>query len=485
MLVPISADITNMINRSMLNSEVIADWKLAKVTPIYKGKGDKLDPGNYRPISVIGHIAKILEKLISIQFVKYMEDHKFISQDQSAYLKKHSTQTSLHRVINDWLEAFNEGELVGVCFLDIKKCFDTIDHKLLLQKLTFYGITDVELNWFKSYLTNRKQRVSCNGKISNTATMNIGVPQGSVLGPILFLVYANDIGSYVHMGSFNCFADDTIVFVTGKTVAELKHKLQACINSIQYWYMRNRLVVNASKSNVMLLGTPQKLRNIDINEFQIFYNNEKMQITKVTKYLGVMIDDTLSWHAQVANMYKNVGFKLGILRRLSKALPTPLLSQMYKTYLSPVMEYACTVWGLTSNENINRVQRLQNLTARTVTGNYDYVNTRGLDLVNDLKWQTFTERRNFLLCTLIYKCMHGMAPDYLTNNVTLVNEMSERVTRQHSSLNLYLPRPYTEKFKHSLFYTGGLLWNELPPSLQEAPSVNAFKCAYKKVIWKT
>jgi hypothetical protein len=481
----IAKDVSYFINQSIVTGEVIGDWKLARVTPIYKGKGDRLDPGNYRPISVICHIAKLLEKVVCKQLLNYLTDHKFITTDQSAYLKNHSTQTSLHRVVDDWLDAMNEGELVGVCFLDIAKCFDTIDHSFLCTKLTYYGICDNELTWFKSYLRNRKQKVASNGKLSTEAQVDIGVPQGSILGPFLFLLYANDLSNYVLNGTCNSFADDTIIYVTAKTVEELRSKLQTCLNGVQEWYTQNKLAINVNKSNVMVLTTQQKYRSIDLSQFQIFYNGTMLAREDQVKYLGIIFDSCLTWHNQIANIYKNIGPKLSLIRRLSKSLPHDLLNQIYKTYVLPILEYGCTVWGLSSEQNADRIQKLHNLLARTITQNYDFVHTRGINIVESLKWQTFKQRRDYLLCNLMYKCVYGTAPDYLVNNITLASDIGDITTRQNQSLNLHIPLLKIEKFRNTLSYTGAQLWNQLPNELKQCSTLCSFKTNYKKLLWES
>ena len=162
----IAPSLTMIFNASIMNSYFVNDWKFAKVLPAYKGKGSAQDKINYRLLSLVMHIAKILERIIQIQLMTYMDEHAFITIDQSAYLKKHSTQTSLHRLIDDILENRNNNEITGLCFLDIQKCFDTIDHTILLDKLSHYGIRTVELRWFQSYLTDRMQRVTYNGQVS-------------------------------------------------------------------------------------------------------------------------------------------------------------------------------------------------------------------------------------------------------------------------------------------------------------------------------
>ena len=171
----ISKSLESVVNSSLENGVVHDDWKMARVTPVYKNEGESNDENNFRPISVI-----------SKQVIQYLEDHAFISMDQSAYLKRHSTQTSLHRVIDDWLDQINNNSLTGACLLDISKCFDSINHEILLKKLEMYGIAGNELNWFSSYLKNRKQMVYFQD-CSDFQEVYSGVPQGSVLGPLLFL----------------------------------------------------------------------------------------------------------------------------------------------------------------------------------------------------------------------------------------------------------------------------------------------------------
>ena len=242
-LLQLSADfiyhsLTVIFNESISNQNVHTDFKKARVTPIFKNGPDSdiNSYSDYRPISVIGHLAKILDKLVKYQLVAFLENRKLISSDQSAYLRGHSTQTSLHRVMDEWYENINEGELTGACIFDISKCFDTINHRNLLFKMHKYGIEGDELGWFKSYLTGRSQAVTCNNKLSSLRGLDYGVPQGSVLGPFLFLIYINDIQNFATNGCLlNIFADDLIVFTSDKCIQNLKQKLQRAVNSIGKW----------------------------------------------------------------------------------------------------------------------------------------------------------------------------------------------------------------------------------------------------------
>jgi len=168
---------------------------------------------------------------------------------------------------------------------------------------------------------------------------------------------------------------------------------------------------------------------------------------------------------------------------MTSSVPMELLSQIYLTYIQPVMEYGCTIWGFSNESNIKRVQAIQNQIARVVSGNYDFINVRGHHLVSELGWRDFCDRRNYLMLSLMYKCVHGHAPHYLTNNISLFRDVTERVTRNIDSLNILIARPNIDKFKESLQYQGGKLWNGLPNVLQNVPTVQKFKSTYKNTFW--
>ena len=476
----ICPQITWLINLSINTGEVVDDWKVARVTPIYKGKGDRDDPGNYRPISVIGHIGKIMERVIFKQLLEYLTEHDFISRDQSAYLKHHSTQTSLHRVIDEWLDAMNEGQIVAVAFLDIQKCFDSIDHDILLRKLQCYGIRSTEHKWFGSYLSNRRQKVMCGDHVSESSSVETGVPQGSILGPFLFLLFANDLGNFVVDGFCNCYADDTIIFVTGNRVAEVEDKLQICLNGVEEWYIGNKLCVNSSKSMVMIIGTPHRVKSGGGTNLNIKYNGSILEKVELAKYLGVVIDSHLSWDNHVADTCKKVAPKLGLLRRLSSILPKNILLMIYKTYILPLLEYVCTVWGDSSCKNMAKIERMQNWAARIIEKNYDYINVRGSDIAKNLGLPSLKERRDYLKSCLMFKCVNKEAPLYLCDGFTQTHEIASRITRSVNSNKLVVPRPKIDKYKESLVYSGATLWNSLDETVRNSTNIKHFKKNYKE-----
>ena len=237
---------------------VPSDWKLTRVTPLYKGNGSKKDLNNYRPISVISHITKIIGNSLD----KYFSDNSLLIEDQFAYIKHQSTVNALHTLIDNTLCNINDGLITGIVQLDLRKGFDTINHYILLYKLRKKcGINDNCLSWFKSYLSNRQQVVSCNGELSKFCSLSIGVPQVTILGPTLFVIYVNDFSLDLGPVSVIKCADDTTIIACGKTLNEVQFKLQSSVDNALVWLNNNRLLVCYSKSSCMLIGTRQRLAN--------------------------------------------------------------------------------------------------------------------------------------------------------------------------------------------------------------------------------
>ena len=468
----IAGQLTHMFNLSFKFGNVPNDWKYARITPIYKGKGCTDEPVNYRPISVLSFIAKIIEKLVQCQFMYFLVNHQFITLDQYAYRKFHSTTNCLHTTIDEWLENMNDKLLTGVCFLDIAKCFDTINHDLLLQKLSKYGVKGNEMLWFTSYLCNRSQSVYYKNKLAESVNVNIGVPQGSTLGPLLFMVFVNDLPLHVNGARCTMYADDTIIYVNDENVVGINSKMNEIMSNVSHWYTANRLVLNVSKSNAMLIG-----RSIDENQrnqFTVNINDACVENVRCTKYLGVHIDEQLKFDIHVNNLVKRLSAKISWLSRLRKVVPKDLLILTFKSYIQPIFDYACTVWGC-SNININQIQRLQNRAARVICSNFDIINTRGLDLVHELQWQSVSQRIDYFICTQMYNSIYGNAPDYLVNSINMACDINNVNTRSSDTMNVQVPFCQTDQFKKSLSYRGAVLWNQLSNEIQELSTLDEFK----------
>jgi hypothetical protein len=471
---------TYILNLSLCTGVLPDDWKIGRITPVYKGSGSYDEPVNYRPISVLGHIAKVVEKEIQCQLMAFLIEHQFISLDQFAYRKYHSTTSCLHSTIDDWLQNMDDKLCTGVCFLDISKCFDSIDHELLLKKLSKYGVRNLELLWFNDYLSNRSQCVSYNNKLSELVDINIGVPQGSTLGPLLFVLFVNDLPMFIKNGRCTMYADDTIIHVSKLDSEEVNQELNDVLVNVENWYKANRLVLNVTKSNAMLINY-NTAGNESADDFSVYLNESKLDNVQCTKYLGVMVDNQLKFDKHVSELVKRITAKLSWLCRLRRILPKHMLVLTYKSYIQPIFDYACTVWGC-SNININAIQRLQNRAARIICSNFDIINFRGEDLVRELQWQSVSQRVNYYLATLMFNSIHGNAPDHLCNSITMACESNDVNTRLRNTMKVELPICKTVNMKKSFLYRGSVIWNSLPANVHESSSLASFKRHVKSIL---
>ena len=294
--------------------------------------------------------------------------------------------------------------------------------------MTKYGIKDNELNWFKSYLSDRRQMVKCHGQTSDSSDITIGVPQGSIVGPLLFLLFINDLTQHVFGGSCNLFADDTLIYASGRDLGEVRTNLQTAVTGAERWFGGNRLVVNRPKSNTLLVSNRKNSTSLDIE-----FKGQNFKQVDYAKYLGICIDGQMNWNQQISYLSKIVSNKLYILRKLRSVLSKESLEIIYKSCIQPVMDYCDTVWDVCGAAGSRKAQGLQNQAARIITGNFDFINTRGEELVRELKWQTLSERRTFHVATLMFKCVNGQAPNYLCDQINLLSDVNNYRTRSTNS----------------------------------------------------
>lgn len=256
--------ITSIINKSISQLTVPAQLKQARVVPIQKTKGD-LSVNNYRPISILPALSKLLERTVYNQFMDHITEHNILSPSQFGFRPGHSTQDALLYASESWRHSIDKGELVGSAFLDLSKAFDCVDHLILLKKMHSYGFTgDAEL-WLKSYLQDRTQQVCCNGVLSNSGKVTIGVPQGSILGPLLFSMYINDLSSILTHCSIILYADDIVIFVSDRSLEVVEKSLQLDLDHISNWMFSNKLKLNTKKCATMLIGSRQRCRDQLLN----------------------------------------------------------------------------------------------------------------------------------------------------------------------------------------------------------------------------
>ena len=474
----IAPSLRKLLNLSLFSGIVPFEWKKAKVTPVFKGKGSNNEPSNYRPISVLSHITKLAEKAVENQLTKYLHSHSFITPDQSAFLTKHSTQTALHKVLDDWQNALNDHNMVGICTFDLKKCFDTIDTRLLLLKLSRYGVNHNELKWFSSYLSDRTQKVLYDGISSCDLPISIGVPQGSNLSPVLFLLFINDVTSYLPNCYINLYADDLLIYIIHSDIDTIQTELQSVVSKLSTWFKNNKLTVNTDKTYTMLLHSRNsRLRNTNLN---ISLDRTVLHQQEALTYLGIIIDQHLTWSNQIESLCKKISPKLGALSRLKHFLPKEMLSMIYNSTIQPIMDYCCTIWGNCNSTLLQRLQSYQNRAARIITNNYDY-SVHNHNLRKELGMIDLQCRIKYFTLCLMYKCIHGLTPPYMFDHILMAQDIQERPFRHSDSLTIVIPKPNTEQFKLSFYYQGPYNWNKLPFDLRNSASLHTFKQMYKKL----
>lgn len=473
----LTTSLTDLFNMSINSHQLPADWKRARVTPIYKGAGSTDDPGNFRPISIVSHIPKALEKCINKQLAAFFDEHNLLTGDQSAFRGGRSTATAALKLFDDLLDNINDGMINALCFFDLKKCFDTIDHNLLFLKLERYGILDNELLWFKDYLSGRSQTVAINGCMSEFKEILTGVPQGSVLGPFLFLIFINDLPDCLHRTASNMYADDTEIHASGETITEVNSILQQDVDNIAMWFYNNKLVVNSSKSYCMLVSSN---RNVVSDALDIYVHGAKIEQVQSIRYLGLHPDSMLSWSVHIMKLCNKIAPKVGLLRRLKHIVPVECLKNIYQTTVQCHIDYCITIWGFTSSAYLDKVQRLQNRAARIITGKYDRFNIRGINLVKELGWLNLRQRRDYFTAIFVFQALHGTSPDHMVDLFTYSGDINLYNTRSSSSDLLYLPKANKHLFTKSLQFNGPRVWNSLTQTIRSSSSLGVFKANLKE-----
>ena len=464
---------TVMFNKLIALGTFPCEWKISKVTPVYKS-GVREVMNNYRPISVISVVAKAVEKLVYNQLYEYFINNDMLTTSQHGFRPNHSTVSAILEIANKWFQNIDIGQLNGVVFLDLKKAFDTVDHGILPHKLYLYGIKGVAFNWFRSYSSNRKQYCQVNDHLSNPLEMICGIPQGSILGPLLFLIYVNDLPNCLKYTKCNMFADDTQIDASSNNIESIANTLNADLANVSDWMKANKLSLNTSKTKYMIISSHKRLHRIESVPPMIL-DNTQIKRVKFTNSLGLMIDETLTWDEQVTLITKKVNKGLNVLRRLRDFFDIKILTTVYQTLVQPYFNYCSQVWGGLGTTLCNKPQRLQNRAVRIIKkSGYEI---RSKNLLNQFGLPNLEERRNQQLNTLMYKVRHEMAPS-TSSMFQKTNEVHEYHTRQ-AKHDFLAPMPKTNYLKKAFSYRGAVAWNNLPTAIKNSESINIFKAKLK------
>ena len=414
----------------------------------------------------------MLEKHVHDSLMTYLTSHKLLHSTQSGFRPNHSCETTLLQMINKFLEAINNSQIIGMVMVDFRKAFDLVDHTLLLKKLRHYKLSDKTIDLFSSYLLDRKQKVVINNIESRTENVLFGVPQGSILGPLLFLMFINDLPLYTNNVSTDLYADDTTLYMIGETQDYIEQNLQIALQNLSEWCKLNGMLLNTEKNKAMLITTSQKRLHLHNDILHLTYNNDVLNSVENEKVLGVRIDNNLTWSIHINFIAKKISSNLWLLSKLKDYLSTEHRVQFYKTYIQPHIDYCSTIWGGTSQYNLNRIYRLQKRAVKIIV-NYQYDNIA--NSMDELKILNIYERIFLRKAKFMFKVSKSVLPSYVNQMFSFrpFNETLQSL-RSTGALDFYTPKPKKEIFKQSLIYSGPVIWNNLPDCLKNLETVDSF-----------
>ena len=465
--------ITKIFNLSLTKGIFPAAWKRANVCPIYK-KAEEFFTMNYRPISLLPTIAKVFEKVVFKHLFNFFRTNFTVSLWQSGFLPGHSTVTQLIEIYDEFCKAVEKGKEIRVVFLDISKAFDRVWHAGLLNKLQGSGIRGRLLQWLKDYLTDRQQRVTINGAKSEWGNILAGMPQGSVLGPLLFLIFINDITHVIRRCNIRLFADDTCLFVEVDEPTEAAAILNDNLSEIQQWAEKWLVSFSPPKTEELLISNKAPR-----NHPPLFLNNQPIKKVNHHKHLGIYLSDNLGWKKNTEEIAKKANRCLGILRPLKYILDRASLETLYKSFIRPVLEYADIVWDAPDahRHNLDILEKVQLEAARLVTGATARCSTA--NLYKEVGWETLALRRLLHRGTMMFKIMTGLAPDSLLQKIPNRVEARTRY-RLRNRGDIQVPVTRLVTYSQSFFPSAVRLWNKFTDAIKNSPSVASFKHNYLK-----
>ena len=449
------------INQSLHSGIFPTHLKIAKVIPLYKNKGSANDFGNYRPISLLNVISKIYERAVYNQLYEYFVFNNLFYSSQYGFRTKHSTEDAAIELIDKIQEHLEHDhyEQVLAIFLDLSKAFDTIDHNILFEKLIHYGIEGAPLAWFQSYLTDRKQFIQYEDTSSDLLSILVGVPQGSILGPLIFLIYINDARNATSALNFIHFADDTNLAKNMSFFAndnnslshsQVERRINAELKKVYDWLCVNKLSLNVSKTRSMLFKHP-KIPTVHFS-YDLEINGEKIKRVKEFNFLGIMLDEHLTWKPHIKKIRSKVCQSIGIIKRVRKILPLEALKSLYSALILPHLNYGIKLWGQDLQTETKAKQHaafiVQKRAVRVITRNRYFSHTSPLFKENNLL--KLPDIYKIQCLKLYHKIENEQVPTFFLSFTTRNRDIHSYNTRQRDVirptgsnskwLRHYLPR---------------------------------------------
>ena len=457
------APILQLIYQQSLDTGVVPDdWKMANVAAIFK-KGDRQIASNYRPVSLTCVSCKILEHIVFHSIMNHVDWHQILVFFQHGFRALHSCETQLISTIEDLAKGLNDKHQLDLLILDFSKAFDVVPHKRLVKKLQFYGIRDKTVNWIQNWLTGRTQRVAVDGESSSESPVKSGVPQGTVLGPFMFILYINDIGKSTSSG-IRLFADDCLLYRVIRGEADAR-ELQKDLSQLCSWAKDWQMLFNADKCS--LLRISKKKVNL---KFQYSIHGKTLKDVEHHPYLGLELDQDLSFTQHTNQTVSKAQRNLNLLRRNISGCSETTKGHAYNALVRPVLEYASSAWDPYQMTQINKLEAVQRKSARFVTGDHSR-ETSVTGLMQALQWRTLQERRLVARLAMFYKAVNDQAACHIPQDFPPTTSR----TRSSHNIQYHLPHTRLDCYKFSFFPRTIRAWNILPTQLVQAPDTENFK----------
>jgi hypothetical protein len=465
--------LTRLFNFSLDKAIFPKIWKKANVLPIFKA-AEQFFATNYRPISLLSILAKLFEKIVFKYVFNYFRDNFMISIWQSGFLPGVSTVTQLIEIYDQFCRAVSQGKDIRVVFLDISKAFDRVWHAGLLYKLKQHGIKGKLLAWLMDYLKDRQQRVIINGVASPWGNIEAGVPQGSVLGPLLFLIFINDLTHVIKNCKIRLFADDTCLFIEVDNHIDAGQKNNEDLVKIQDWSTKWLVNFSPQKTKEMVITNkdPQQFPDLTLN-------NHPIQRVDCHKHLGLTLSKDLSWKKHAYNIGKKAYNALGILRPLKMRIDRKTLEIMYKSFVRPILEYADVIWHIPADNRhvLDILEKVQQEAARIITGATKRCPT--VPLYREAGLETLASRRDFHRAFMMFKIENGQAPTYLQDLIPAPVQARTRYNLRNRN-QLQVPFARLETYSQSFFPAAARQWNSLSTNIKDSDTKFKFKSRYLK-----
>ena len=457
---------THIVNLSLVTGVMPDACKRAIVTPVYK-TGDPENPNNYRPISILPILGKTIEYFVNNQLTKFLDDNDIISKHQYGFRKNHSTTYLMLDLFDRIYSSKSKLKKPAIVFLDIKKAFDTVSHTILLSKLKHYGIKGVVYDWFKSFLTGRWQQTRIGTRVSNIGEILCGVPQGSILGPILFSIFINDLPTVCKESTPYLFADDGALYFNNISRGSYDN-IKMEFRYVYKWLRANNLALNRDKTKILIFDSSPQLDAVlsEIDENLTLVICE----CKSHKYLGLVVDNNLNFHEQVGLIKKKVSKRIGAMYRSKNLLPLKFRKMFANALMLPQFDYLDIIWSKTHKNKLHELDVLYKKVAK-IALNVDKRES-SMEVYKNMAWLPLHLRRQLHLSTYVYRIINEECPHHFVNTFNYISGGS----RDGKNCNLYTKKSKSHK---EFFYLGAKSWNVLPQHIRESPTVKKFSTVYK------